>query len=357
MWKAMIELGDIWQDYGLDRLEEGMNTLFPANSFSLSDMMMQIMEGDIIGVFTGLVQGGISDVQGQLTGMKNIFVWLLVLGIVSALMTHFVEVFDRHQIAEISFYFMYLLFSAILLKCFYQAAQTAQAAIENTVLFIKLLVPTYLISVGIATGTTTVGAYYQLLVLIIYGVQNILIAVVIPLVSCFCMLSVVNGIWMEEKLSLLIELVEKGVGWLLKAAVGVVTGAGIFQAVITPVIDSVKSSALQKALSAVPGIGNAADGVVELVAGSAVVIKNTIGVVLLLLLLLLCAAPLFKIFMISCLLKSAAAFMGIVSDKRITACADRTGDAGMLLFRTTATAVLLFLITISIVATATNRGF
>lgn len=353
----MIELENIWQDYGLDKLEEGIHTLFPASSVSLSELMAEIMKGDILGALVHLMQSSISDMAAQFTGMKNIFVWLLVLGIVSALMTHFVEVFDRHQIADISFYFMYLLFSTILLKCFSQAAQTAVQTIENIVLFIKLLVPTYLISVGISTGTTTVGAYYQLLLLMIYGVENILIAGVIPFVYSFCMLSVVNGIWMEEKLSLLIELLEKGIGWVLKAAIGVVTGVSIFQAVITPVIDSVKASTLQKAISAIPGIGNAADGVVELVIGSAVVIKNTIGIVLLILLLVMCAAPLLKIFIIACLLKGAAAFMGVVSDKRITSCANRTGDAGMLLFRTTGTALFLFLITISIVATATNRGF
>lgn len=353
----MIELESIWQDYGLDKLEEGMRTLFPGNNVSLSDLMTEVMSGDILGALVHLMQGSISDMAGQLNGMKNIFVWLLVLGIVSALMTHFVEVFDKHQIADISFYFMYLLFSAILLKCFSQAAQTAVETIENVVLFIKLLVPTYLISVGISTGTTTVGAYYQLLLLMIYGVENVLIKCVVPFIYSFCMLSVLNGIWMEEKLSLLVELLEKGIGWVLKAAVGIVTGVSIFQAVITPVIDSVKASTLQKALSAIPGVGNAADGVVELVLGSAVVIKNTIGIVLLILLLVLCAAPLLKIFLIACLLKGAAAFMGIVSDKRITACANRTGDAGMLLFKTAGTALLLFLITISVVATATNRGF
>lgn len=46
--------------------------------------------------------------------------------------------------------------------------------------------------------------------------------------------------------------------------------------------------------------------------------------------------------------------MGIVSDKRITACADRIGDAAMLLLRTAGTAMLLFLITIAILATATG---
>ena len=173
----------------------------------------------------------------------------------------------------------------------------------------------------------------------------------------YCMLAVVNGIWIEEKLSLLMDLLMKGIQAVLKAAVGVVTGVSIFQAVITPVLDSVKSSALQKALSAIPGIGNAADGVVELVAGSAVIIKNCLGIVFLLLLLAICAAPLLRIFLIACILKAAAAVMGIVSDKRITSCTDKVGEGSMLLFRTAGTAMLLFLITISMIATATNRGF
>lgn len=353
----MIELQTIWQDYGLDKLEEGMRKLFPQNTFSLSDMMTEIMAGDIPGALWHLLQGRVTDAAGQLSGLKNIFVWLLVLGIISALMTYFAEIFDRHQIADMSFYFMYLLFCAILLKCFSQAAQTAADTIENIVVFIKLLVPTYLIAVGMSTGTATLGAYYQLLLFMIYGVQTLLAAGLLPFIYSFCMLAVVNGIWMEEKLNLLLEFLEKGIGWVLKAAVGAVTGISIFQAVITPVIDSVKATSLQKAVSAIPGIGNAAEGVVELVVGSAVVIKNTVGIVLLILLLVMCAVPLLKIFLIGCVLKAAAAFMGIVSDKRITACVNRTGDAVMLLLRTAGTALLLFLITISIVATATNRGF
>lgn len=353
----VIQLESVWKEYGLDKLQEGLRTLFPEYSISLPDLFGEILQGDIVSALTHLVQSAIGGMAAQLGGLKNVLIWLVVLGIVSALMTHFVELFDKHQIAEISFYFMYLLLTAVLLKCFAQAAQTALETVQNVVLFIKMLVPTYLIAVGVATGTTTVGAYYQLLLLLIYGVENILVAGVLPFVYSYVMLSVVNGVWVEEKLTLLIELIGKGVGWVLKAAIGLVTGISIFQAVITPVIDSVKASAMQKALSAIPGIGNAADGVVELVVGSAVVIKNSIGIVLLILLIVLCVAPLLRIFLIAILLKAAAALMGIVSDKRITSCTNRIGDAGMLLLRTTGTALILFLITISIVATATNRGF
>lgn len=347
----------IWEEYGLDQLEEGMNSLFPEYDLSLSELLEEVMAGDILGAMAQFLQGIISGMADSAMGMKNIFVWLIILGVVSALMTHIVEVFDKHQIADLSYYFVYLLLSVILLKCFWQAMQTAVETIENIVLFVKLLVPTYLLSVGLATGTTTVTVYYQLLLLLLYAAQEILVGVVIPLIYSYCLLTMVNGVWVEEKLSMIISLIEKAVGWILKSALGLVTGISIFQAVVAPVIDSVKASALQKTISAIPGVGNAADGVVELVIGSAVVIKNSIGVILLILLLVLCAAPLLQIFLHAFLLKCAAAFMGVVSGKRITACADRTGDACMLLFRTAGTAMFLFLITLSVVATATNRGF
>ena len=353
----MGDLESIWQEYGLGQLEEGMNSLFPEYDLSLEVLLEEIMSGDILGAMSHFFKGIISDLSLSAAGVKNIFVWLIVLGIVAALMTHFIEVFDFHQIADMGFYFIYLLMSAILLKCFAQVIQTASETMENIVMFVKLLIPTYLFSVGIATGTTTVSAYYQLLLLLIYGVEKILSGVVLPLVYSFGLLSMINGIWAEEKLGLLMNLMEKCIGWILKAALGIVTGISIFQAMITPVIDSVKSSAIQKAVSAIPGVGNAADGVVELVLGSAVVIKNSIGIVMLILLLVLCAAPLLQIAFSALLLKAAAAFMGIVSDKRITACVDRIGDASMLLFRTTGTAMLLFMITLSVVAAATNRGF
>jgi len=353
----IIQLESIWEEYGLAQLQEGLRGLFPDYSISLSDLMTDIIQGDIINAITQLFKAATGGMYSQLIGLKNVLIWLVVLGIISALMSHFVEIFDKHQIADISFYFMYLLLTAVLLKCFSQAADIAAETVKNIVLFIKLLIPTYLISVGVATGTTTVGAYYQLMLLLIYAVENILLAGVLPFVYSYIMLVIVNGIWIEEKLTLLIDLIEKGIRWVLKAVIGAVTGISIFQAVITPVVDSVKASAFQKVISAIPGIGNAAEGVVELVVGSAVVIKNSVGIVLLILLIILCVAPMLQLFLIACLLKLAAALMGIVSDKRITTCTNKVGEGSMLLLRTTGTALLLFLITISILATSTNRGF
>lgn len=350
-----MDLGAIWQDYGLDGLSEGIRQLFPGTGISAERLLEQVMSGDILGALSDLFTGGAAGITNQLTGMRNVLVWLLVLGIVSSLITHFVEIFDMHQVADMSFYFMYLLFTAILLKCFSEAAETALQTLEDITLFIRLLVPAYLISVGVSTGAATAAVVSQLMLLVIYGVEYILAKGAVPLVYSFVMLSMINGIWVEEKLTMLIELLEKVVGWILKGAVGVVTGISIFQALITPVVDAVKKSALQRIVSAIPGVGNAADSAVELVLGSALVIKNSIGVVLLILILVLCAAPLLKIGLIAGVLKCAAAFMGVVSDKRITTCVNRAGDGGLLLLKTTGTAILLFLISIAVVTASGRR--
>ena len=86
---------------------------------------------------------------------------------------------------------------------------------------------------------------------------------------------------------------------------------------------------------------------------------SVISMVILLLLLLaaMAAVPLLRILLTAFLLKAAAGLLGVVSDKRITACADRVGNGSRLLFQTAGTAFLLFAVTISVAAYTTNRGF
>ena len=345
-----MQMDTMWQEYGMGELEKGMEKLFPAFHISAAELMGQLLQGDVLGAVGSLMKEVIRGMADTAAGIRSILIWLVILGILSALLIHFVEVFDKHQIADLSFYFIYLLMGVILLQCFSGVFRTARDAIENIVLFVRLMVPTYLLAVGVASGPATVGAGYQLMLLLIYGTEKLLLGVVLPLIYSYSLLTMINGIWVEEKLSLLTELLEKAIGWILKASLGVVTGISVFQSLITPVLDSVKNSAVEKALSALPGIGNAADGILELAVGSAVVIRNSIGVLLLLLLIAACAAPLLQILFTAALIKCAAAFMGIVSDKRVTTCTDHMGNAGMLLFRTAGTAMLLFLITLALLA-------
>lgn len=347
----------LWEELGLDDLRDGLSELFPSYDIDPEALLEQLLTGDVLGAMTGLFSGTIRELSVQAQGLRGILVWLLILGVASALMSHFVDIFDRSQVADLSFYLMYMLMAAILLKCFAQAAETARVTMENIVLFVRLLVPAYMTAVGLAAGSVTMSVTYQLLLLMIYGVEALLIGIALPMTQGYLLIAVVNGVWQEGKLSLLADLLEKGIGWLLKAALAVVTGVSVFQAAVTPMLDATRTGLLQKMLSMVPGIGGAAGSVTGLIVGSALVIKNCVGVLFLILLVVLCAAPLLHIFLIGFLLKCAAALMGIVSDRRIVGCANRTGAAAMLLLRTTGTSVLLFLIAIAVVTLTTNQSY
>ena len=60
--------------------------------------------------------------------------------------------------------------------------------------------------------------------------------------------------------------------------------------------------------------------------------------------------PVLKILVITGTIKLGAAVTGIVSDKRISACADRVGKGCLLLLRCVCTATALFIIVVAVVS-------
>lgn len=354
--EEIIDFGSIWGKYGLDEMEENLRDMLPDYKWNTQEMLENILQGNIWEAIKLVWDGMKGKLLSELAGMRNIFASILILGIVSALFSNFSDVFQNHQIADISFYFLYLLLMAVLLKAFLAAAEIASGMVENIVLFIQMFIPTYFMVVGAATGAATATVYYHFTLVLSYGVEKILLSFLIPFIYGYVLLALMNGIWAEERLTLLLDLLKKGIGIGLKVAMGVITSLSLFQSMITPVLDSLRTSAVKKAISVIPGIGSLAEGVTEMVIGSAVLIKNSVGILLMLLLIAVCFIPLAKLFMIACMMKGSAALVGIISDKRITGCTNQVGDGSLLLFRTAFTAAALFFITIAIVAYTTGKG-
>lgn len=347
---------EVYDSYQMQDIEADLNALFPENTISLKELFISIFSGEVENTFALFTDSIWHAFAGELSELKSVFVMVISIGLMSALFTNFMGIFENHQIADISFYFAYLLLMTLLLRIFGVAVHVAYETLENLLLFMKLFIPTYFMAVGMAAGTTTALVFYRLMLVLIYGIENILSVAVFPFIYSYAFLSIVNGLWIEERLTAILELMKKGIAYALKTALTVVSGISVLQAMITPVIDSVKVSALQKAVSVIPGIGSFANGVTEMVIGSAVLIKNSIGVLLVIVLLILCLAPLTKLFAVSALLKGSAALVGIVCDKRMTGCIDRIGDSTFMLLRTALTSMILFIITVAIVVCSTNRG-
>lgn len=342
---------DNWLSSGdLDSINEGMDSLFPGIRIDAKQLLTMIMNGQVLEAFKTLTGQVKESLQGELAGLRQVFLYILVLGVVSALFSEFSDLFAGQQMAQAGFYFLYLFLMVILTKVFLFVSGIASDTMESIVLFVKLFIPTYSIVVGTAQGTASGVYYYQLMMVVAYLVESFLNAVLIPFIYSYVMLALLNGLWTEEKLTLLLEFIEKGISFSLKIAMGAVTGLSLVQAVIVPVASGLKISAMRKAISAIPGIGGVTEGVTELVLGSAVLIKNSMGVLLLILLFGACLMPLLKILIVTGAVKLGAAVTGIVSDKRVSLCADRVGGGCLLLLRCVFTSVILFIIVIAVVS-------
>lgn len=347
---------NVWQDMNMDAVEEAFQDLFPEYRFDGEQVLSLIVRGKITEAVSTLLSGMADTIKGQFGEIRAVLAMILLLGMTAALFSNFADVFQSHQVSDITFYVIYLLLIAALLKVFGDVASTVGEMLNQLITFMQLLIPAYLLAVGAAAGAASATAYYQIFLIVAYIIEKCYLSLLMPVIYCFILLSVINGIWMEEKLNLLLELIEKAVGFCIKVSLGVITGFSLLQSMISPIVDALESSALKKAVSVIPGIGNLTEGMFELAVGSAVLIKNSIGVFITIVMLFICFFPVVKTLLLACALKTGAALTGIVSDKRLTNCANRVGDGSLMLLKLALSAALLFIISIAVVAGTTNRG-
>ena len=158
----------------------------------------------------------------------------------------------------------------------------------------------------------------------------------------------------EPFLSEFADLVKKVVTWLLHALMAGIIGVNVVQGLLGPAIDTLKRSALTRTAEALPWVGNALGGASEIVLGTAVLIKNGIGMAGAIIAVLICAAPVLQMLMMAFMYKLAAALVQPVSDKRITACISGVSEGYELMVRVIFTSGILFLLTIAVVAASTS---
>lgn len=345
----------LWEQMDLDGVTRDFESLFPSFSFDGKAVLADILEGQIWEAFKKLGNGITDAVLFQRGEYRTLFFTILILGVTAALFAGFADLFQDHQVSDLAFYFIYLLLIAVLLKFFAGTVGTVREVLGSVTTFIKLYIPTYILAVGSASGAASATAYYHLLLVVVYLIEWGFLTILLPIVQGYVLLTVINGVWTGEKLALLLELLEKAISGSIKASLWLVTGFSLLQSMISPVIDSLQSGTLKKALSALPGVGGLTEGMFEMVLGSAVLVRNSLGLYLTLILIVLCAVPVLKIALTACVIKLSAALVGIISDKRLTNCVSRVGQGNLMLLKLTLTCVGMFLIQVAIISYSTGQ--
>ena len=274
----------------------------------------------------------------------------LVLVLLSAVFCHLSGVFQNNQIGDISFYMIYLLLFLLLLQAFDEMTGQMERLLEGVAVFMKALLPAYYIALTGACGVATATAFYQMILILIFLTEKILLLFLLPAIRMYLVLELINFLTKEEFLSKMTELLKNGILWALKSMIGVIVGIQLIQRMISPAVDTLKRSVIGRTAGAIPGVGNLFSGVTEVVLGSAVLIKNGLGAAAIVILLLAGAAPLCRMGISALAYQFLAAVVQPVTDKRMVGCIHTMGESLGLLVRLLLTMEILFLLTIAILA-------
>lgn len=340
----------VMDELEFEDIEDMMSEIFPGERIGFRDILEIFMTGDFSRGIQVLGKGITEKIFSILAENKEAMLHILVIALIAAVFANFSHVFAAGQAADMGFFVLYLLLITLLLQTFEIMIDSVTSSLQLLTEFMKVLCPVYLMASAVVTGSGTSVVFYNLLLFLIYLVQNIVCCFVIPLIHVYLMIRLMNEISPEPYLDRFADLAGTVIAWILKTMLVGIVGINLIQGLISPVLDQVKRSSIQKGLEAIPGIGNTIGGVTEIVLSAVTLIRNGIGVAGAVVCVAICLVPLIQIAVMTLLYKLASALLEPVSDGRITACIAGAGDAAVLLLKTVYTSAVLFLITIVIVA-------
>ena len=341
-------------EFDFNEIEENLNRMFPQEKISFSDVFSALMSGNMTETIRIFLRFLTDQISYEFDYNRRSLVYVLMTALTAAVFSNFAGAFKSRQISDISFYIMYMLLITLCLTSFRISAEGLEDRLSALVDFMRVLCPSYFLAVAFASGSVTSLFFYNVILFLIYVVELVIVRFLLPVVNIYIMVRVLGNLTGEDFLSEFADLIRKAVSWILKTLLICVVSVNVVQGLLAPAIDAVKRSALTRTAEALPWVGNAVGGVAEVVLGTAVLIKNGIGMAGAVITIAICAVPIFQMLIMAFMYKLAAALVQPVSDKRITTCISGISEGYEIMVKVIFTSGLLFMITIAIVAASTS---
>lgn len=350
------ELNRLWNENYMQEITDYLDDAYGKSELDTGKLWQEILRGNLKESIREFGAQAAGNLFYEFSAGREIFMNILLLAVLSALFTVVMDIVESKQVSHLGFYFLYLLLCIMLARVFRSIYQETERILLSMTDFVKILIPAYTAALGMTNGSATATVYYEGVLFVIWCVEEIFCRVALPGIELYMLLAVMNGVWSGEKLTGILQSLKRGIELLLKAVLWIVGSVGILQTLITPVIDSLKWNTAKKVAGMVPGVGNISEGISEIFVGSAILIRNGVGIFFTVTLIFLCLVPLCKIFVLAGCLKLSSALGAIVNHSRLTTCSDKVAEAAFLLCRVLLTGIALFLLSIAISVLAVNRN-
>ena len=349
---SVLELPDYLE---LSDLEEKLRGMTDFSDLSFSDLVLELLQGKLPSGISGLWGEVWRLLFSYLGGQKQLAVQILLIALFSAVCTNFIRVFENSQIADISFYMMYLLIGTLLIGAFAEMQVLTVNTLKSLFQFVTLLLPAYVVTIVFSAGSVSAFGFYELTLLSVHILQLLFIKMVLPLIQIYVVFLFFNQLTREDLFSQASEFLKTLLEWILKTTTAILVGLQTIQCLVAPAVDTLKNSTAHRIVKALPGVGGLMDSAAETIAGSALVIKNAVGVAGMIVVLLICLLPFLKLGLSVLLFRLLCALLQPISEKRMVDCIRSFSDGVMLLMKTMLAGLAVFLVSLAMI-TASVRG-
>ena len=341
-----LEDEDVFGDLeGLAKQETGI---------TFSQLTGLIAENGVMGSLWEIGDYVLQSLIGEIRTNRQNMMHILVLVLLFCVLQNFLELTDNSYISELCYMLTYLVMMLLLLKSFSVTAQIVRDMLDTVTGFMRMLLPAYLGVMVFAGSAMSAMSFYELTFFILYGIEMIMTYFLLPLISVYVLFQLANYILKDEVFSKTADLIHDLFGWGAKIILTLVVGLNVVQSMIAPAVDYASRTTLTKSLGLIPGIGGAASAIGDILIGSGMVIKNSVGVAAIFLLLFLTLVPFIKVLIITFLYKCMAALLEPIADKRIAKAMAGMATGGGMLMRMITTTVFMIFITIAMISATSS---
>ena len=325
---------------------ESMEKIF--GDFSFQDVVNDIVGGRFFPDSQNILTRLISIFLGELKTAFALIGSIAALILISAFLNNLHHSFGKNSVSEATGLAVFVYIAAIAATSFKTAAEYVLATLHDITVFVHSIIPsmTMLCMSGGEAATATMA--HPVIFFVCSAAGSLIKNVITPLVLLRAVCILLCAITKNGALNEFSELFTKLHKTLLALSMSLFAGILGISSFAAASFDSLAARGVKFAISAsVPVVGGSISEAMSSVAGSAMLLKNAVGLGGVVVLFAMFALPLLKMWALSLAFRITAAFTAPVSEKRVSETLRKIGDCIDMLFSSVASMGTIMIIAIA----------
>ncbi len=316
--------------------------------FSFDHVVQDITDGKFSPDSQNLINRLLSLFLGELKTAFALIGSIAAIIIISAFVNNLNKSFGKNSVSEAAGMALFVYIAAITATAFESVSGYVLSVLGDVMLFVHSIIPA-MATLCISGGEVVTATMAHPVVFFICSAASVLIRnVITPLVLlravCVLLCAVTNNDSLNEFSELFAKLHKTVLAFSMSIFAGIL-GISSFAAAS---FDSLAARGVKFAISAsVPVVGGSISEAMSSVAGSALLLRNAVGLGGVIVIFAMFAIPLVKIWALSLAFRLIAAFTAPVSEKRVTEILRKIGECIDMLFSSIACMGTIMIIAIA----------